>query len=251
MTDKVEKLATEEKPEKKRKNSNMDPMKIFLGDKEKLFKDAQKHSDELNSRIRHLVKHSILISKNSEELYDEFDSFKIVFKHNKKKKKKDEEKKKEDKEEKKKLKKEKKKEEEKDDSKEELVMTDYNGKTFANIRKISFITDEEYLKSIGGKDFELHLGMGKGSNFFMKTHDNKYIIKSISKEESDECRIFIEDFCQYFEKNLNTLILPIFGSHKIDFSFKELNLIVMENLFVNKPDESYDLKGSSGLSNYF
>jgi 1-phosphatidylinositol-4-phosphate 5-kinase len=130
-------------------------------------------------------------------------------------------------------------------------MTDYNGKTFANIRKISFITDEEYLKSIGGKDFELHLGMGKGSNFFMKTHDNKYIIKSISKEESDECRIFIEDFCQYFEKNLNTLILPIFGSHKIDFSFKELNLIVMENLFVNKPDESYDLKGSSGLSNYF
>eukprot|EP01080_Neovahlkampfia_damariscottae_P000294 gene294-6708_t len=202
--------------------------KIF-GDKEKVLKDALKNSEEVNSRVYTMVKQSILISKHSRELFDEYDNFKILFRTTKKKKgKKDEDKN---------------KEESKEESKE-LEMRDFNGHIFTDIRKICFISDEDYLKSMGG-EFQLAMGAGKGSNFIMKTNDNKYILKSITKEESDECRLFMKEFANYFQSNLNTLILPILGHHKINFTFKEINFIVMENLFVTKPDESYDLKGSS------
>ena len=102
---------------------------------------------------------------------------------------------------------------------------------------------------------------GKSKADFFKSHDNKYVLKSVSKHEF---KMFIETGFQYFHHNAKFLfhkmpsaLAKILGVYKIKIKqpkstkVENIFIILMENLFYGKSEEkhkntvhSYDLKGS-------
>jgi len=131
-----------------------------------------------------------------------------------------------------------------------IVLKDYNYPSFYWIRHHHLkLNEDDYLKSICSGDFNFSLGIGKGSSLTMKTHDDIYFIKDISKVESDCLKSTLAiGLKNHLSSNPNSLLAPIVGHHKIQFKPKDLRVIIMPNIFYggeNKPDRVYDLKGST------
>ena len=72
---------------------------------------------------------------------------------------------------------------------------------------------------------------GKSGSFFFFTHDNKFIIKTISENEK---KGFIEEFSKnYYEHVVSgeTLLCRIYGIYTLKIGFTvSVNLILMENI---------------------
>lgn len=178
---------------------------------DKIVKNSISNSKEVNEKIKSIITHSCISSESG--LYTEgIENITIVLKN--------------------------KKEKEKD-----YKMKDYNGNIYYELRKIEILT-QEYLKSIK-EELTILQGTGKGSLLQLKSKDSKIFIKNISSKESKFLDEFIKSYYKYIKENPNSLLIRLFGHHRIQFSFKELNLLVQENLFIQKPLEIYDLKGSS------
>ncbi|KZS91899.1 hypothetical protein SISNIDRAFT_550694 [Sistotremastrum niveocremeum HHB9708] len=101
---------------------------------------------------------------------------------------------------------------------------------------------------------------GKSGSAFLKTKDNRFIAKELSKAELDAMETFAPAYFEYMSVAITgarpTVLAKIFGCYKITFkktgkskskskSFK-MNLLVMENLFYDRRfSKIYDLKGST------
>jgi len=72
---------------------------------------------------------------------------------------------------------------------------------------------------------------GKSGSFFFFTHDNKFIIKTISDAEK---LAFIEDFAPNYYHHVmenKTLLCRIYGIYTLKIGFTvNVNLIMMENV---------------------
>nr|CDS22718.1 phosphatidylinositol phosphate 5 kinase type III [Echinococcus granulosus] len=97
---------------------------------------------------------------------------------------------------------------------------------------------------------------GKSGSCFMKTHDERFVVKEVS---SIEMKTFHDVKKQYFDYLISaasmqrlSLLARIFGIFHIDYKnsitgdARRLDVLVMENLFHNRPGIThiYDLKGS-------
>ena len=138
---------------------------------------------------------------------------------------------------------------------------DYAPSIFERIRKLYGIRPVEYIRSLGmekimhalvSNEFSSLTGMcttGKSGSFFYYSDDGKYMLKTISTEESRFLWKFLPDYYFHVYKNPHTLITRFFGFHKIIDcgSNKEIYFVVMGNLFKSDYDieVKYDLKGST------
>lgn len=91
---------------------------------------------------------------------------------------------------------------------------------------------------------------GAGGEFFLITHDKKYIVKTITQEEMKVFQDFIESYCDYFQTNNKSFICKIIGMFEFNFKLtpQPTRVIVMQNLFGRRPSfihRRYDLKGST------
>lgn len=97
---------------------------------------------------------------------------------------------------------------------------------------------------------------GKSGSAFLKTRDNRFIAKELSRSELDAMSKFAPKYFQYMSDAISakrpTLLAKIFGFYKIVYKNPVLGktvrmtLLVMENLFYDhKACQVYDLKGSS------
>lgn len=72
---------------------------------------------------------------------------------------------------------------------------------------------------------------GKSGSFFFFTHDNKFIIKTISDNEKET---FLDDFSENYYKHVtekSTLLCRIYGIYTLKIGFTvSVNLIMMENI---------------------
>uniref|UniRef100_A0A5K3FHZ8 1-phosphatidylinositol-3-phosphate 5-kinase n=3 Tax=Mesocestoides corti TaxID=53468 RepID=A0A5K3FHZ8_MESCO len=97
---------------------------------------------------------------------------------------------------------------------------------------------------------------GKSGSYFMKTHDERFVVKEVS---GIELKTFHDVNRQYFDYLMSaasvqrlSLLARIFGIFHVDFKnsstgeTRRLDVLVMENLFHNRPGitQIYDLKGS-------
>lgn len=67
-------------------------------------------------------------------------------------------------------------------------------------------------------DFTSLIGLtsaGKSGSFFYYSDDGKYLIKTISIGESKFLKSFIPNYYQHMSGNYNSLIVKVFGFHKI------------------------------------
>jgi 1-phosphatidylinositol-4-phosphate 5-kinase len=131
---------------------------------------------------------------------------------------------------------------------------DYAPLVFASIRDISNISTESYgasmnPKNILGKlnDQLAKFSDGRSNSFFIFTPDKKFIIKTITSQESQVLRDMLPRLHEYFEVNRHSLINRFYGCHAVRVSHGEfVNVVVLGNVFSQSVPvhESYDIKGS-------
>ncbi|KAI0049301.1 hypothetical protein FA95DRAFT_1677695 [Auriscalpium vulgare] len=104
---------------------------------------------------------------------------------------------------------------------------------------------------------------GKSGSAFLKTRDDRFIAKEMSRTEVQTMETFAPAYFDYMSSavsaNRPTLLAKVFGCYKISFrkaskdkgssgrsKSTQMNLIVMENLFYDRRfSKIYDLKGST------
>lgn len=142
---------------------------------------------------------------------------------------------------------------------------DYAPYVFQSIRRQYGVSYDSYIKSIGVNTFrnaffdKLYLMLsehssGKSGSFFFHTSDNKYMIKTIKKNEFDVLRDTLSQYHDHILKNPNTLLARYFGLHQIkcysnNSLIYDIYIVVMNNVFnLQHPElmeHKYDLKGST------
>ena len=97
--------------------------------------------------------------------------------------------------------------------------------------------------------FKAGEGAGRSGSFFFFSYDNKFIIKTVSK---DELKLFLEmlpAMADHYKRNPHSLIAKHFGAFTVKTdSTNEVHLVLMENTLQLKNKDGldfiFDLKGS-------
>ena len=78
--------------------------------------------------------------------------------------------------------------------------------------------------------FKAGEGAGRSGSFFFFSHDNHFLVKTISKEEVSLYLKLINDFRDHYERNPNSLIARIVGMFRVAIRGKQdIYLMLMEN----------------------
>lgn len=136
---------------------------------------------------------------------------------------------------------------------------------FQSIRRAWGIENQNFVDSIGTKTFQTAFfdnlklmlsenSTGKSGSFFFKTSDQRYMIKTIRKEEYKTLKGMISDYHQFITDNNNSLINRYFGLYQIKcYQNKdqviEIYVTIINNILRLTPSQQllslYDLKGST------
>ncbi|GAM28446.1 hypothetical protein SAMD00019534_116220, partial [Acytostelium subglobosum LB1] len=90
---------------------------------------------------------------------------------------------------------------------------------------------------------------GKSGSYMCFTHDNKYLIKTITKEESQLLKSNIVKFYQHYDTYRSSLLLMFYGCHKVVMPHGPSQyFVVVSNVFstcTQRIQNRFDIKGSS------
>lgn len=129
--------------------------------------------------------------------------------------------------------------------KTEFSFKDYYPEIFTSIRKLSNISESEYQESICQGNMKVIITPGKSGAILFFTGDNKFLLKTVSDSELAFLNSILKKYHQHLVQHQYTTIVRILGLYSMKNSNYHINFIVMENVFPEKPFETYDLKGSS------
>lgn len=92
-------------------------------------------------------------------------------------------------------------------------------------------------------------GAGRSGSFFFFSHDRKFIIKTMTKQELSLYLNKLPLFSQHIKTNKGTLLAKIFGVFTINSEYmKEVHVMLMENTSQFEDPKNlisvFDLKGS-------
>jgi len=126
---------------------------------------------------------------------------------------------------------------------------DYMPEVFRNIRARFDIDPAEYLLCICGNfNFLEFISNSKSGQFFFYSHDRRYMIKTISQDESKFLRKIMPQYYEHVMKYPNTLLARFFGMHRVKpHKRPEHHFLIMGSVFSTRKtiDRVYDLKGST------
>ena len=115
------------------------------------------------------------------------------------------------------------------------------------------MSDDEYRKSIipstkeAQKDvLDAKYGEGKSGAFFYFTHDSKFLVKTITKAETQFFISILRPYTEYLNDNPDVVANRFLGLHSCQMYGLRFYFVVMQNIFLAdlQPHEKYDLKGS-------
>lgn len=91
---------------------------------------------------------------------------------------------------------------------------------------------------------------GKSGSFFYFTADNKFMIKTISKDEAMLFKSILKKYFEFLNANRSSLLCRILGFHRMKVTLlgnkTNIYLIVMQNILIHSLEIDYklDIKGS-------
>ena len=92
---------------------------------------------------------------------------------------------------------------------------------------------------------------GRGGEFFFFSHDNRVIVKTLSKQDLIQFRGILKDYYTYFKSNKDSLIAKIYGIYTFerrDIKDQSTSILLMRNIAACPRQyviRTYDLKGST------
>ncbi|EGC31083.1 hypothetical protein DICPUDRAFT_82999 [Dictyostelium purpureum] len=126
----------------------------------------------------------------------------------------------------------------------------YQPNAFKYLRKLFNISIEEFKSSFCSQENPLRelSSPGKSGSFFYFSNNMKYIIKTISKDESKLLRKILPQYIQHIEDNPLTLLPRFYGMFRVEgvHHSNKIRFIIIDNLFPanKKISLRFDLKGS-------
>ncbi|KAI4348604.1 hypothetical protein L6164_009311 [Bauhinia variegata] len=134
----------------------------------------------------------------------------------------------------------------------EFKWKDYCPVVFRTLRKLFKVDAADYMLSICGNDALRELcSPGKSGSFFYLTNDDRYMIKTMKKNEAKALIRMLPAYYNHFRSFENTMVTKFYGLHCVKLSTgptqKKVRFIIMGNLFCSEYTihRRYDLKGSS------
>lgn len=123
----------------------------------------------------------------------------------------------------------------------------YHPSQFYRIRCHFGIETEDFLKSFKTCSKPM-ISEGASGAFMYFSGDRSYIVKSLTKAESDFLNRILSEYLEYLSSNSDTFITRFLGSYCAHLYGKLYYYVVMENIFDTQPGvkihQRYDIKGS-------
>ena len=119
---------------------------------------------------------------------------------------------------------------------EEVTVTFYQMKTFTSMFADYFSNFDVLYQSLSPKFnrnqvFRAGEGAGASGSFFFFSHDNKFIIKTIPKDELTEVLRLLPSLQEHYQKNPRTLLSKIFGVFTVQTkTMSDVHLMLQENI---------------------
>lgn len=125
--------------------------------------------------------------------------------------------------------------------------TTYSLEEFQNLRCIYGIEQIDYEKSFSEHPPRNLSNSGASGALFYITQNNKFILKTINKNEKELLISILPDYYEHFKRYPNTLLTKFVGLYTYASKLKTVSFVVMTNLFPPKLKihQKYDLKGST------
>jgi len=118
---------------------------------------------------------------------------------------------------------------------------------FRNLRERFDIDDNSYMKSLTKAPKPMDSPGRSGAKFYY-SHDQLYIIKTLTSEEVEQMHSLLVQYHPYVvERHGKTLLPQYLGMYRLTVDNVETYMVVMRNIFSNhlKIHKKYDLKGST------
>eukprot|EP00659_Diplonema_papillatum_P005074 gene5074-7799_t len=141
------------------------------------------------------------------------------------------------------------------------AFTDYAPQIFKLLRQRYGIDKTRYLRSLGidimvfnlvfGSLFTLKQmsSSGQSGSIFFVSHDERFIVKSLPRNEAETLRRILPDYFTHMMSNPDSLITRFCGLYAVQLHGKTITLVVMTHAFTPTPGkkirQTYDLKGST------
>lgn len=138
---------------------------------------------------------------------------------------------------------------------------EFGGSIFRRIREACGISAPDYLGSLGieitlgnmllGKlaNFEEISSTGRSGSFFLRTHNSKFLVKSLPLDEHAFLRKNLWKYYRHIVDYPNALLARFFGLYRVRNTSgkQDVCFVIMANLFDTPLEihEQYDLKGST------
>jgi len=119
---------------------------------------------------------------------------------------------------------------------------------FRNLRERFDIDDMSFLKSLTNKAPKPMDSPGKSGAKFYLSHDQLYIIKTLTSEEVEQMHSLLVQYHPFIvERHGKTLLPQYLGMYRLTVDNVETYMVVMRNIFSNhlRIHKKYDLKGST------
>eukprot|EP00594_Rhizosolenia_setigera_P002780 CAMPEP_0178953968 /NCGR_PEP_ID=MMETSP0789-20121207/8723_1 /TAXON_ID=3005 /ORGANISM="Rhizosolenia setigera, Strain CCMP 1694" /LENGTH=1023 /DNA_ID=CAMNT_0020635305 /DNA_START=31 /DNA_END=3102 /DNA_ORIENTATION=- len=131
---------------------------------------------------------------------------------------------------------------------------DYSPMTFAYLRRMYGVNEYDFLSSVcGDANFIEFISNAKSGQFLFFSTDGRFLIKTMSEEESRFLRRILPHYFEHCIKNPNTFISRFFGMYRVKLYHlqKEVKFLIMNNVhYTSKYVQAfYDLKGSVTFRN--
>ena len=127
---------------------------------------------------------------------------------------------------------------------------DYSPAVFRKLRVAYGEDSGEYMVSVTGSQALRQMGSpGKSGSVFFMSHDDRYIIKTMRKDEQKKLQAMLPDYYEHVHRYPNSLLTRFYGVHKVkpEREGRNVRFVVMRNAFCTDLEihETYDLKGST------
>lgn len=126
------------------------------------------------------------------------------------------------------------------------TLTDCRSTQFRRLRAASGISEADYSESLCSKPFLDKSGQGgKSGALFLRSHDGKYILKTIEEHEFACLKEILPSYVLYLEENRDSLLCRFYGAYAMTVGGVTLRVVVMANVLDGPQAQIYDLKGTT------
>jgi len=128
---------------------------------------------------------------------------------------------------------------------------DYCPQIFKLLRQLFSIDPCEYQMEVCGNYRYLEfISNSKSGQFFFFSHNQRFMVKTLSKTEAKLLRKIMPQYYSYIRKHPHSLLTKFFGMHRVKpHRRKHINFVIMSSVFYSEENleihEQYDLKGST------